>query len=138
MLLPDAIAGGLERARDVAGELGVIQQVLEDLGADGIGVGRLLGRGEGLPDDLLEAFALPRRHRGRDGQGDRRVEETEGAQRHSDGQDESGDQAAAPRQARRRAIYQPIECAPRRGSAPPRRVPFGPTTDAHTAPARQS
>jgi hypothetical protein len=44
----------------VAGELRVIQQVLEDLGADDVRIEPLLGRGEGALDDLLELLPVLR------------------------------------------------------------------------------
>ena len=49
-----------------------------------------------------------------------------------------GGEAATGQRAQSRAGYQPMACAPRRGSAPPRRTPSLPTTEAQTAPARQS
>lgn len=134
--MPYPVAGGLERAGDVAGELRVIQQVLEDLGADGVGLQVLLGGGEGALDDLLELLAVLRGEVGRQRQGGLGRDRSTAAQQRAEAQQACDRDEAAGQRAR--AGYQPMACAPRRGSAPPRRTPSLPTTEAQTAPARQS
>jgi len=87
-------------------------------------------------DDLVEGLPVLPGELRRELQGRLRDARTRAAQQRAEDQ-QGGDREAGAGQ-RERAAYQPMACAPRRGSAPPRRTPSLPTTEAQTAPARQS
>jgi hypothetical protein len=122
----------------VAGELRVIEQVLEDLGTDDVRLELHPGGGEGPLDDVLELLTVLRRKLRRELQGRLRRDQTGAAEQRAEAQQSDSGEAATRPRAPSRAGYQPMACAPRRGSAPPRRTPSLPTTEAQTAPARQS
>lgn len=89
-------------------------------------------------DDLLEAPALLRGNLGRQWEGGTGRDQMETAEQRPEAQQPGEREAATGPRGPDRAGYQPMACAPRRGSAPPRRTPSLPTTEAQTAPARQS
>jgi hypothetical protein len=89
-------------------------------------------------DDVLELPALLRGEVRRERQRRLRRDQTDAAEQRAKAQQAGERETGTGQRAQSGAGYQPMACAPRRGSAPPRRTPSLPTTEAQTAPARQS
>ena len=79
----------------MAGELRVIEQVLEDLGTDEVGLELHPGGGEGVLDDLLEGLAVLRRELRRERQGRLGDTQTRAAQQRAESQQDGEREAGA-------------------------------------------